>query len=405
MAISQIFLAGDSLTLRTLGDYSNAFLGPGNWPDLFTEVLATRLKLPVLTSGIRGVHLVSEWAYSAGFTDVLTTDAFDKAPYNCSTTVPARYGNGATKTLTWTKPPGLRLLIGFNLYLVDKTGSGEISYSIDGGSFTNTGQTFIQDNKILKFYVNTPITSSLVIRCADAAGVAHDGLVIGIEAVYSLASTGLIVHDIAVTGQLLHNLVLATSGDRMAIFDSVKYGTGSPVTVGPTLGIVLLHLNDNSLGNTGTYNTDIGAFKTRVGSLAPIATINPWECLLYAFFTQANYRTQMKTTCTALGLPAPLDIFDQWTTQGWGDGSAGSQEPPLLAAGMTIDGTHQTAIGNLLLANLIVLALIASFAPSAVNVAPTYPSVATSTVPAAVVGAGIPAGTVAATASRPMWIY
>lgn len=330
MALTTLCFVGDSLTAGTKGGFSQASGGPGNFVDQVSQRLANIPGIgPLLSGGLRGVWLgligsvaTSDWTFTGAWTAVTSTDAFDKAPYGAVSPAVTQYGNGSGLVATWTKSRILRPVVGFAIYWVDYTSGGNWSYRVDGGAWTAMGQTLANDNKLCKFYVNTPIVSTVDIRCANAAGTGVGCLPVGIEPVYSTATDGLIVHNVAVNGSKLNQLCATTSGDRMAFFDSVKLGTGSPLSPTPNAGVIVMHINDVALNNTTTWNTDITTFNTRMSPLGTVGIMSPWEADYTAFNiqNQTSYRAQTKTSARTLGMKT-LDHFDRWQAMGFGDAS------------------------------------------------------------------------------------
>lgn len=114
MAIKQLVLAGDSLTQGT-GPSGTACTyaqgGKGSWAELVIDRLADTNGIgPLLSSGLRPtwIGVVSngeEWTESGTWTAVVSTDAWDRAPYGGGQFVTgSRYANGISNTYTWTKP-------------------------------------------------------------------------------------------------------------------------------------------------------------------------------------------------------------------------------------------------------------------------------------------------------------
>lgn len=350
MAISQLVFTGDSLTQGTGPSSVNPAIaqgGQGCWAELVAERLANIAGLgPLLSSGMRGVWLGlltggDEWSFAGTWTAVATTDAWDKTPYGH-----AKYANGSTNIATYTRPSTYRTVVGFAIYWVDYTNGGNWSYRIDGGSWTAMGQTLANDNQLCKFYVSSSVTSTVEIRAADSSGTGVGCLPVGIELFYSTATQGLIVHNIGTNGERLDNLVKVTSGDRMAFFDSVKLGTGSPISNTPNAGITIMHINDVAIANTTTWANDLTTFYNRVSSLAPVGFINPWECETgtYDQTQQTNYRAQTKTSAASLGAQV-YDLYDAWSSNGF-TANAGA-----VAAGyLCSDHIHESQAGHLELA-------------------------------------------------------
>lgn len=359
MTIRQLVLTGDSTVEGATGNCTYGLGGQGTWAQNVTDRLSNIVGLgPLVSSGCMCTTLsYNPWSFTTGgnaWTDTLSTDAWDKAPYGTSAGAgQLKYANGSAKVATWTANANIRYPnVGFAIYWVDYA-SGSIStpsYSVDGGTnWINFPDTPARNNTIRKFYVATPITSgsTVKIRGANAAATGVGVAPLGIEVFYQDPATasGLIVHNIAVYGSALHNLVTASSGDRMAWFDSVVLGTGA-ITNTPDLGVVMMHINDVSfVNNTTTWATDLTALYTRVHPLGPFGIINPYEAntASYNVTSQANYRAQSKTTGAGFGTPAlVLDLYDPWNATGFGTNALASAQG-LLAT----DLTHESQAGHI----------------------------------------------------------
>lgn len=352
MAIKQFIIAGDSLTQGTTYTVGYAQGGNGAWWELVADKIANMPGIgPRISSGIRGQWLgkvgtnPSEWTYAGTWSSVVNTDAWDKLPYGGTDTSNFnQYGNGSSSIATWTKTSTMPSNVGFQLYWVDYTNGGNWQYRIDGGRWQNvvgTGVTALaHDNSLNVFYIGTPITSSLDIRGYD--GSSNVGTFpAGIELFYYPPSTsqGIIFHNIAVNGSRLHELVRKTSGDRMAIFDSVKAGLGSPLVPTPTAGILQMNINDVQLANVTQWGGDIDLLYQRVGRLAPMAFLSPWN-VSYNDAQQVLYTAKTLARATANGCISH-DLNADWTQNGWSDDVASQ------AAGMLGDNLHETQRGHL----------------------------------------------------------
>lgn len=380
MTVNTIVSVGDSLSegsepVALPGNFSFAQGGKGAWWELAAERLSNLSTVgPRISSGFRSTALGDGTvAYAGAWTDVTAADLFDKGPYGLG-----KYSaTGTGGTVTFTRP-AFRTVVGFALYWIDLnrlsgTNGGNWSYSVDGGTYTAMGQTIAHDNGLKKFYVSGAVTSSVAVRAANAAGTAVGTFPIGIEWFYLAPSTttGLIWHNLALNGMLLRDLVGGTGnttvGDRMAFFDAVTLGSGSPISNQPNVGILLMHGRDVTLNSTSQWNTDLGTFWTRVHSLAPQLWMNHFELAQYPdetnsaspgfpWATQTSYRDQLKTTAAAKSPAVPVfDQYDRYASMGWGPSSgttvtiSNSQNVALRAAGIlyALDNGHQLAAGHL----------------------------------------------------------
>ncbi len=320
MTIRQLIVTGDSLSAGAVGATLISEGGSGCWPELVADKLGNIAGIgPLLSSGARFVALGdmfgedAEWVYTGTWTEVAST-AWDKLPYGYG-----RTASGSSNIATYTLPRLSRSVVGFAIYWVDYTSGGNWSYRIDGGAWTNMAQTLANDNVLCKFYVSGTVKSTVEIRAANAAGTSVGCFPAAIEMFYSTATDGIIVHNLAITGERLNDLVNYSTGDHMAFWDSVRLGTGSPIDNEPNGGTIMLHLNDVNIDNAATWATDLTTFHTRVSPLGPVGFMSPWECNPdgYNVTDQATYRAQTKTTAATLGVPV-LDMYDEWQHAGFG---------------------------------------------------------------------------------------
>src|SRR5207253_2655643 len=154
---------------------------------------------------------------------------------------------------------------------------GSWQYRIDGGAWTNHGQTLHNNNKIIKFYISGA-ASTVDFRAFDGSGSV--GCFPASVEWYWLAPTttqGFVWHNLGSTTQRMNYLAAATSGDRMAVLDAVTLGTGSPLNNRPNVGTLAMFINDINIGNTTTWNTDLTTFYNRVSPYGPVGLMSPWE--------------------------------------------------------------------------------------------------------------------------------
>lgn len=354
MTVTRLALVGDSTTQGDNGAYAAG--GQGSWAELIRDRLANVVGIgPLISPGLRNLSLVIlpgtpqnvEWTTAgAGWTNVVTTDAWDKAPYG-----KAQYANGSTNIRTYTVPNWMPAWHGFAIDWIDYTNGGNWSYRINGGAWTAMGQTLQNDNAYCRFYITQTMTAgqTIDIRAANAAGTGVGCLPVGIRPFFSAPSTtqGLIVDNYGENGERLHNLALATSGDRMAAFDTVRLGTGGAVASTPTITL-MGHINDVVIANTTTWATDLTTFRNRVAPLGSVGFWSLWECNTgtYNQTQQTNYRAQTKTSAAAFSPAVPvLDIYDLWSSLGF-TANAGA-----VAAGFLIgDAIHESQAGHIDLA-------------------------------------------------------
>lgn len=363
MTIAQFAVFGDSNPQGTGPAGQSASIaqgGAGCWAELAFERLSTIRGLgPLVSSGLRGVWLAgvpggdTEWSFTTGgnaWSDTASTDAWDRLFGK------GVYANGINKVATATLPTTYRSAVGFAIYFMDYTGGGNWQYRINGGTWTNMGQTLAHDNLLAKFYVPSSLVagSTVEVRCYD--GSADCGCALGgIEWFYldpTTTTQGFIGHNCGVNAMKLNTLVAATSGDRMAFVDSVKIDAvhgGGAITNRPNVGAVVDCINDNQLANLTTWNNDLTTFNTRMAPLGKVGFISTWEIstAVYTAVSQANYRAQTKTTAAALGVPVK-DLFDDYSSLGWTTNA--------LLAGTGIlnaDAIHASQAGHLDLADRV----------------------------------------------------
>ncbi len=280
--IKQIVFIGDSLTVgfQLLG-VSIGQGGKGGWVELAAELLNDAPTVgPLLGTGIRPVSggwvSLTEWSFAGSWTAVTNSNAFDKMPYNS-----IKYANGATNIATFTVSTHWRPAVGFCIYYIDYASGGNWQYRINGGSWTNMGQTILNDDKLAKFYVASAVSPGQTIDIRGFDGTADCGVLpAGIELFYSdprVATQGLIVHNLAVGGTFMSQLFPSAPADPLAFFDSVKLGTGSPITNSPNSGTFIMHINDVVFNNVGQWATNHTSFYNRVSPLGPVGFISPWE--------------------------------------------------------------------------------------------------------------------------------
>lgn len=397
MTTQQYLFPGDSLTQGTIYDVSIASGGRGNFVELFAEALSNLTGRPIVGPGFRGMWLFGtfsdlEWTQVGGWNLVSGSNAYNKAPYG------GAYNGINGGIATWTKPPRWRPINGgFCVYWIDKSGvQGNWSYRIDGGAWLGMNQTIVKDDSLNKFYVSTPVTSTVEFRAND--GVADTTCCLaGIEPFFlnPFTTDGLIVHNIAANGARLHTLVAPTAGDPLAFVDTVKNGTGSPPSNYPNAGSILMHINDVLFADDTQWGTDLATFYTRLAPKGPVVFMNPWECLPATYLTvvQAAYRARTITSATSLGAKL-LDHYAEWAAMGITGNAA------MTAYGLLQDGTHESQAGQLALWPRIFWYLRQQLL-GGLDGQPIYPAKATVVDPASV--AAPP--TFAATAGLPLQLY
>lgn len=318
MTILQVATMGDSTVDATTGNVKRAYGGTGCFSDILADLLAPWFG-PVLGTGFLGARLSgsawTEWSGSGSWTRTVSTDAFDTAP--AREAYHSAGGSGTTRT--WTRPVGIPsdAIVGFCIYWIDYPSGGDWQYRIDGGTWTNMGQTRLADNKLKKFYIAQPITTSLAVRAYDgtaAAGCCFAGL----EPFYIApqgVTRGVIVHNLGVNSENFLEFTRSGSGDWGAWFDSVVLGTGNPITNQPDACVSGFWTNDILDGLPTTNFT--AAWQTLWARLAFSKRM-----LLNAFeqdpawpgrevATQAAYRQASTDAAAALSIPE-FNVYDRW---------------------------------------------------------------------------------------------
>lgn len=358
MTITKVNVVGDSTVAGTIFSANQWAGGLGCWTELFAQRLANVLGFgPYLSPGLRSVALgigpfPTDWTFSGSWTTVTSADAFDRLEFGYG-----KYGSGATLIATWPKPSRSPAIVGFDYWWVDikngATNGGNASYSLDGGStWTTLTETLHNDNLLNKCYIPSAINSNgFKVRMADASGTAVLGMPAGITPYYvdpRTVTTGVILNSIAINGQQLHNFVQSTSGDRMAVFGSVRPGSGSPISSDPTLTL-MLHVNDIQFADASQWDTDLRTFYTKASTFGPVIFIKPWaiETTDYDATQQTLYAAQTSTTAASVGALV-LDMNALWTGLGFSGVTAQG-----VTAGFLGDLLHPSQKGALEISNRV----------------------------------------------------
>jgi hypothetical protein len=355
MSLNQLAITGDSITAGNVGGTNLTYGqgGTGSYAQLVRERLGNIKGLgPIASSGFYGIaSSEGTWSISSGWSNTASTDAWDLGPYGTSgATSYQRYGNGSTKQVTFTYDANVTYPNhGFMLYCVDYTNGGNWSYSIDNGATWTASGITTTANKICKFYVTQAMGqgSTVIIRAANAAGTGVGCAPLGIEVFYQNPATasGLIVHNLALSGSNLHEWVATTSGDRLAWFKSSKITLGSgAISHLPNLGVLNEQINDVTgvQGDSVVWGTDLTTFYNAVSGLGPVGFISPYESYYlgaYPQATQTAFRSQTSTSATSLGAK-----YISWYTELANLGFTGYDQ--VKPAGYLVDGIHPSTKGN-----------------------------------------------------------
>lgn len=282
---------GDS---TTVGDINTTI---GGWPEQIRQLAATRWG-----NGGDGFHYnTRNWTYTTAgnaWTNSTTSDAWDSGIFQAGT----KLANGSAKVATWTKPAALTVA-SFEIVIVDGATSANFAYRIDGGAWTDTTFTLAQNNGQKRLRVNSPITSTLDVRGANAAGTGVNCYLLGMMPYTK--SPGLIIDNVSLDGQLLQFQERTTSGQAHAYISDMQ----------PKLATVMF-TNDVISGfwNQSTYQTNMQNFCDAITAQGgSVLFINYFEQQRSApdggTVNQAQLRAATKAAAVAKGMPC-LDLYD-----------------------------------------------------------------------------------------------
>lgn len=273
----------------------------------------------------------SHWSYTTGgnaWTNATVSDAWDVGPYMPQfSPAHTKRADTASKIATWTKPSGLQVT-SFTLYMVDGAGSGNFSYSIDGGSYTNVSNSWNQDNSLDAITINSPVSSTVAIRGANASGTGVNTYLVGIEP--HSGTTGVKLHNLCVNGEATYSVVRTTAGDWGKWIDLVQ----------PDL-ITIMYTNDVLVFNATDY-------QNRLQSLISRVTAYGGEAILMSFFEQDGRDTTTQATMrsihASLAQSNNIPHINFYDLVGGGYSAA-------VAAGYMSDALHPSNSGAVFIAN------------------------------------------------------
>lgn len=350
MSVLQIAIGADSIGRGHIGGFDYEGGGLGNYEEQVADRLANISGIgPVIGPGCKLMY--TDGVRVGSWTGTVSTDVFDRAIFGT-----AYYSAGGSgTTITWNVPAHWRPIVGFCVYWIDYTNAGDFQYSVDGGAWVNMGQTINNNNKLKKFYVASAITSSVAFRAYNGA-TSVGCMVAFIEPFFvdpRSATTGVIVHNLGYAGNYLINFAgLSSSGDRLAWFDDVTLGTGSPPSNRPSICIFGTFSNDCALAPASTTDwvTELTAVRNRVSSYASVGFINVYEqggvrldgtnC---TGADQATWRAALASTAASFSCPV-LDIYSEWSKMGY-TGFAGAVVAGFMNNG-GVDTLHLSQIGD-----------------------------------------------------------
>jgi hypothetical protein len=356
--IDNVAVYGDSITQGTDG---SGLGGNGSWSEQWRDRLAVLSGKPVIGPGLRGLwnsssltlgipDATQEWNTVGTWTHLSTSDVGNKAPHG------QMWGgaNGSGAVATWLRQKDMKPITSFALYYVDLSSSpaGDFQYQIDGGAWTNIGQTPQNNNALKKLWINSPVNTSIALRQFN--GITATGCwPVGVEPYYQdprFTNRGLIFHNLGRFGfwlQVTTGSLLAGS-DPLGWYDSCVLLNGA-VDHKPKLS-TLEFANDLAVfGNPTQWTTNLTTFWNRVQPMGI-----PW--LLFGLYElsgldatmQNSYRTNSATlAATTNGQLTVLDIFNIW--QNLGLGAVGAQVSKIYGStscGFLSDGTHPSQLGN-----------------------------------------------------------
>jgi lysophospholipase L1-like esterase len=233
------------------------------------------------------------------WTKATSSNAWDCGPMNGSlgSVAASTYlANGASKIATWTKPSAVTAAT-FTIYVVDGASAGNFSYSLDGGSnWTDVSETWAANNTIKRVRIPAPVTSTLKVRAANAAGTATNVYLVGGEP--HTTNNGFVIHNLAANSEFQFNVVRGGTGNWHAFLDLVQ----------PAL-VSIMFTNDALL-------FDPSIFEDELIELADTVTGYGGAVLFMNYFEQdrspenlASMRQITKNVAAASGMPV-VDLYD-----------------------------------------------------------------------------------------------
>lgn len=164
-------------------------------------------------------------------------------------------GNGATRIATWNKLGGSGATSSppagsFTLWVVDSTGSGTFSYSVDAGPWVNVTGSWSNNNSLVHITINTPIESNIRVRAADSSSTATMVYLVGIEP--HAESAGAKVHNIGANSEFSFSAIRSLPG----------WGSWLDI-VKPKIATIMF-TNDLALWDQTAYQNRMQTFVDRV---------------------------------------------------------------------------------------------------------------------------------------------
>ncbi len=171
----------------------------------------------------------------------------------------------------------------FDLFVVDGASSANFSYRIDGGAWTNVSHTWNQNNSLDTITIDSPVTSTVEVRAANAAGNAVAVYLAGI-AVYA-QSGGLVVHNLGKRSDTIITFTCSTSGDWGEWLDLVQ----------PDLVIIEDSSHGVYVNNPTAFAVDLNQLVDRVQAYADVVFfVIPEQNNGRDVTMQTNYQQRMR---------------------------------------------------------------------------------------------------------------
>lgn len=290
-------------TVACFGDSTTEGTGQTNPAELsWPAILRTRLSVAWgrQTNGFLGPWRDDYLTFAGTPTQSATSDTWNRGPFSIDTLDSTVFRlNSSTDIATYTVRGAPVQHV--KLYVIDGPSSGNFSVSIDGGAFANVSNTWSQDLSMDLLTINGPISSTLRIRGANAAGTTVLAYLVGVEADYN-AAAGAVVHNVGSAGAFGAFLVRLSgdSGDWGAWLDRVQ----------PAVATWMFTNDVTALWNPTNWQARAEAFVDRVRA-------NGGEAILMSFYEQgsrsitdqAEARSRLKTVAAAKVCPL-IDFYD-----------------------------------------------------------------------------------------------
>ncbi len=282
-----------------------------------------------------------EWTLTGSWTRATTTDAWDKGPLLGSTSGCGTFtGSGSGLTATWTKPPDITVT-SITLHVIDGPAAANFSYRIDGGSWTNVSNSWSGDNSYDRITINTPVTSTFEVRCANAAGTAVQTYLVGLEA-----------HDSGLTGRTTLHALAASSEFSYA---ARRTGSGDWTAWWDVMLPAYVILQCPWSNDVAFWPTDRLTIEANMTALVSTIQSNGGEVVLLSSPEQsgrdATDQAEMRAFAASLAASYGCRHIDLHAL--WGNHAAAS------AAGLMLDALHPSSRGCAEIAQLLLNPILA----------------------------------------------